>query len=165
MTKRDFFRIMIKLFGLYFIIAILFSTIPGNILFALEESSLVSYLWIIIAIVVSLLLFVLLLFKVDVLIQVLKLDKGFDNELIQFGNFNPKEILSLGIVIIGGLLIIDNLPGFLSQVLFALKDDLRGETSQIQDNFYLATGIIKILIGYLLVTNYDRISHYFSKVR
>lgn len=49
MTKRDFFILTIKLFGLFSLVTSVFSVIPSNISFALMDIDVVSILWIMIA--------------------------------------------------------------------------------------------------------------------
>ena len=84
MSKRDFFRVIIKLFGLYWIISSLLSVIPGNISYALSNLGYLGYLWAFGTTAIIILLFILLIRKTDSVIDLLKLDKGFDDETIQF---------------------------------------------------------------------------------
>jgi len=158
MTKRDFFILIIKLFGLFSLVTSLFSVLPGNISFALGHFDTFMVIWIIIALVVIVGLFVLLIFKADKVVNILKLDKDFDDERIEMGNLNPTSIIKLALIIIGGLLIIDNFPAVLSHTLFAFKGDLIGMTYETIDKFNWAVGGIKLILGFLLITNYDLVS-------
>jgi len=63
---------------------------------------------------VVIILFYLLINKTDVLIKLLQLDKGFDNEIIEFNNFALDNILKLGVIIIVGTMILDNIAVFLN---------------------------------------------------
>jgi len=155
MTKRDFFILVIKLFGLMSIVTSLFSVLPSNISFALMDIDAFSLTWIIVAVLIVLGLFVLLVFKSDKVVGLLKLDKGFDEDRIEFGNLNSADIVKIGTFIIGGLLIIDNIPAFLSHTLFAFKGSVVGQVYSTQDKFYWAVSGLNLVIGYLLITNYD----------
>jgi hypothetical protein len=64
-------------------------------------------------ILISVGIFILLIKKVDNIIDWLKLDKGFDQAQIQIGNFNESKIVSIAIFLIGGMMIVDYLPSFL----------------------------------------------------
>ncbi|GEO22945.1 hypothetical protein CQA01_34790 [Cyclobacterium qasimii] len=115
-----------------------------------------SILWIAIAIMVVVGLFVALIFKADKVVELLKLDRGFDDDKIEIGSLEPADIIKIGTFIIGGLLILDNIPAFLSHTLFALKGDVVGlEYNNIQDKFNWAVSALNLIIGFLLITNYE----------
>jgi len=99
MTKKDLFRLIIKIFGLYFVISSLFSIIPFNIEFLTTQIysnapfDYANGIWMIVNIAWIILLFVLLIYKPDIILKWLKLDKGFDDDRIDFQNFNTVNIL------------------------------------------------------------------------
>ena len=158
MTKRDFFIIIIRLFGLYSLILSLFTFIPNSFPIAFYDIDTISMIWIIGATLITLGIFLLLIFKSDKLVQILKLDKGFDDDKIEFGNFDQKNIIMLSSILIGGFLIIDNISGFLSQIIFFFKADLIG--TEYNNLSYLQWTIsgLNIIIGYLLITNHKSIA-------
>jgi len=167
MTKQDFFRLLIKILGLYFIISILFSVIPSNISFVIGQIDIIGILWLILTILVVILLFMFLIYKPDKIIVWLKLDKGFDEDRIEFQNFNNTNILKLALIVIGGILLIKNIPAFLSYTLFAFKSSIGNELNNNMIKFgnlkdYINWGIsfLNIIIGYLLIRNYN----YFSRL-
>lgn len=155
MTKRDFFILIIKVFGLFSVVTSLFSVLPSNISFAMMDIDALSILWIVMALVVVVGLFVALIFKADKVVRLLKLDKGFDDEKIEIGNLKSTDIIKIGTFIIGGLLILDNIPAFLSHSLFAFKGDVIGLEYNSQDKFRWAVSGLNLIIGFLLLTNYD----------
>jgi len=118
MTKRDFFILIIKLFGLMTIVTSLFSVLPSNISLILMDIDAFSLIWIAATVIILIGLFVLLVFKADKVVGLLKLDKGFDEEKIELGSLNSTDIIKIGTFIIGGLLIIDSIPAFLSHTRF-----------------------------------------------
>lgn len=154
MTKRDFFILWIKIFGLLSFVTSLFSAIPGNIALALMDFDRLSMFWISAAVAVVVGLFVILIFKADKVVQLLKLDKGFDEDRMDFGNLSGTDIMKIGTFIIGGLMILDNIPNFLSHTLFAFKEDIAGEAYDSKANFSWAVSAINIFLGYILVSNY-----------
>jgi len=167
MTKRDFFRIIIKFFGLYSLILTVFSFIPSNISFIIIDFNLMSILWIFGLTTFVILLYVFLILKTDRLINLLKIDEGFDEEQIVIGNFNNQQYIKFAIIILGGLLIIDFLPTFLQYSFLAFRDKVT--TSENTLNLFLEFGTprdyfnwiqagINTLLGYLLITNYYKIS-------
>lgn len=131
------------------------STIPGNLIFAVMNLSLFTLVWSFIAVAVAIGLFVLLIFKSGVLVDLLKLDRGFDDDKIELGNFRAPDVVMIGAFIIGGLLILNNFPAFLSHILFSFKGSVVGRGYGGSDNFNWAVSGIKILIGVFLITNYS----------
>lgn len=158
MTKRDFFILTIKLFGLFSIVISLFSALPTNVSLALMDIDALSLTWVVIAVVVVIGLFVLLVFKSDKIVRLLKLEKGFDDDRIELGNLNSTEIVKIGTFIIGGLLIVDNIPAFLSHTLFSFKETVIGQFYDTKAKFNWAVSGINLVLGYLLVTNYAFVS-------
>ena len=164
MTKRDFFRVLIKVFGLYSILVALLSVLPSNISFVLSYPDATGFIWLLATVIIVFSLFILLIRKSDVIIRLLKLDEGFDEERIQFENLNAKSIIKLSSIIIGGLLIIDNVPAFLSHTLFAFKSSVaHSDSFGLKDNIYWATSFIKLIVGYFLVTKYEFVSKFFNE--
>ena len=155
MTKKDFFILIIKLFGLFSVVTSLFSILPSNISFAMMNIDALSILWIVVVIVVVVGLFLVLIFKADKIVRLLKLDKGFDDDKIEIGSLRATDIIKLGTFIIGGLLILDNIPAFLSHLLFAFKRDIIGLEYNTQDKFNWAVSGLNLVIGFLLLTNYN----------
>jgi hypothetical protein len=165
MTKRDFFRVLIKIFGLYSLVLTVFSIIPQNISNVLFSFELEMLLLVAASVFISIGLFMILLFKSDSIINLLKLDKGFDDELIHFGNLNNENILKIALLIIGGFLIIDHTPRFLLDVVNVFKYKINFSTIDgSKVNYYnLSIEALNILIGYLFISNYKAISKFIDK--
>jgi hypothetical protein len=164
MTKKDFFILTIKLYGLLTLVASVFSAIPGTIAVALMDLDLVAVIWIILATVILVGLFVLLVFKADKVVQKLRLDKGFDDDRIELGNFKSVDILKIGTFIVGGFLFIDTIPGFLSHVLDAFKSSNTGIDFGLNNRFDWVVSGVNLIIGYLLMTNYNVVANLMKKV-
>tara|TARA_B100001146_G_scaffold223320_1_gene237695 strand:- start:970 stop:1500 length:531 start_codon:yes stop_codon:yes gene_type:complete len=169
MTKRDFFRIIIKLFALYAATISIFSLIPtyaGYAVDALDSLTLLLSLAVLIVIVSILLV---LIFSADKIIDLLKLDRGFDEPRIDLGNLKEMNILKLAIILISGLLIIDNTPIFLNHTYLAFKDQISNSnlnsvfTYDQVDYFQYAISAVSIVIGYLMITNYTKVAKWLSK--
>ena len=165
MTKRDFFRLLIKIFGLYSFIISLFMFLPEMIsTFFLYKDY--SYLFISLGgfLVITFFCF-LLISKADLIINKLELDKGFDDENIILGNMNSLMILKLAILLVGFFLVIDYVPSFLYHIVNAFKKEVStyGIDAQKVDYFGLTVSCVNIILGYLLLTNYKRIAECFDK--
>ena len=162
MTKKDFFRLVIKIFGLYSVISIIYSVFPSNIFMVLNDIDFVGILWIIGSLLIVGLLFAFLIYKPDKIISWLNLDKGFDDDKIDFQNFNNTNIVKLAVIVIGGIMLIRNIPAFLSHTLFAFKSSVGGYDNififTLKDYIYWATSFLNIIAGYLILTNFNYIS-------
>ena len=96
---------------------------------------------------VSVLLFLLLygaisyylIFKTDLIIDKLKLDKGFDSDAISL-NIHRSTILSIAVIVIGGLLFIDEFPNFCRQ-LFSYFQQSK-----------MSFGLVKPTISYVVIS-------------
>lgn len=95
MTKRDFFIIVIKTFGLYLLISVLFSVLPGNIVFVIQNIELVGILWLLATGIIVIGLFLLLINKATKISSVLNLEKGFDDDRIDFSGLKSIDIIKL----------------------------------------------------------------------
>ncbi len=96
MTKRDFFILIIKLFGLFSVVTSLFTSLPSHFSFALMDIDAFSLIWIGLTAIVVVGLFILLIFKSDKVVDLLRLDKGFEDDSIAFGNLSSIEIVKIG---------------------------------------------------------------------
>lgn len=162
MTKRDFFVLLIKVFGLNALVNGIFSVIPNNMMFGFSNVDIFVVLWTIAVVGIFFGTFWILILKADWLAGLLKLDKGFSDERIELGNLSSADIIKLGIFVIGGLLLIQSIPGLLSHVFWAFKGELVGKEFNEKDKFNFAVSVLNVLAGYLLMTNYDRVSKLFE---
>jgi hypothetical protein len=142
-------------------IGVVFST------FAYDNSynywfELIGFLFIAVAL---LYLFFWLTFKPDILIEKFKLDKGFDQDHIPFEKIDSVNILKIGCILVGGIIFLENIPGFLSNCFYLFRQSVQTsvegtfETNvSASSKFNLAMNVISLIIGYLLINNYEWIS-------
>ena len=89
--------------------------------------------------------FFFLIFKTQAIIRILKLDKGFDQENFQL-KVHRSTILSIATVVIGGVLLAEEIPNFCHQ-LYAYFVEKKVPIS------YTVLSASKIIIGLLLIWN------------
>jgi hypothetical protein len=162
MTKRGFFVLLIKVFGLNALVAGIFSTIPNNLMVGFSSVDISVILWTIAVVGIFVGICWILVLKADWLAALLKLDKGFSDERIELGNLSSADIMKLGVFVIGGLLLIRSIPDLLSRVFWAFKGELVGTEFNERDKFNFAVSVLNVLGGYLLMTNYDLVSKFFK---
>jgi hypothetical protein len=156
MTPRSLFNIIIKILGIFFI---------KDFLVMLSQSlSTVSYFMTggyqgaFMATIVGLLLMVLtygaisylLIFKTAMIIDKLQLDKGFDVESIQL-NIHRSTVLSIALIVIGGYIIADEIPGFIKELIFYFQYKRTGYNEYHQSIAPFIVSVVKIIIGYFLL--------------
>jgi len=104
-----------------------------------------------------------LILKAGYLVDKLRLSKGFDEERIDLGNLDSIEIIKISLMIIGGLLFINNIPTFLTYLVYSFKAEQIGITSNNDYLFKLGVSAINIIIGYLIFTNSAFLSKHLNK--
>ena len=155
MLHKDFFRLVVKLFGLYSLTIVLFTVVPQIAPQLVGFGEWYAILFIPLIIAIPVLLFLFLLFKTDLIIKWLRLDRGFGDERMMLNNMTSTTVLKLACIVIGGLLIIDNVPVLLNQALALFKTSLQHHQKDSKDFYYFGVSAVKILIGYLMVRNFE----------
>lgn len=166
MTKTDFFRVFIKCIGLFSAINAAYMMFPnisysqGNISFGLFLNGLIILFMFLIAFV--------LIFKTDWIISLFKLSKGYDSDNIDFGELKNKSFLTCGIILTGLYIMVDSLPNFLYYTYLWFKaqvsaNDFNENVGYVFDYNWWAISGLSVVIGFILVTNNERISNWFSQ--
>jgi len=166
MLIKTFWKIVIKIIGLWILFGCI-SLIPhffSTLSFTdglLDIKSLVP-IWLMLFASILAYAFVirLFLFKTDWIIEKLKLEKNFTEERIDV-KISSTEILTISIIIIGGLIIVESLPSFFSRLIdfFQQKSQLK----EYRETSWLVYYFVKLIIGYLLVTNGKNVAKYLAK--
>jgi hypothetical protein len=171
MTTKDLFNIILKILGFFFIkevIGILPFFITSFNLFkrvvGVTDDSLLNVIMLLIFILIYVLVSYILIFKSELIINKLKLDQGFDQETIPL-NIHRSTILSISIIVIGGLLITEEIPNLCKQ-LFMYFQERQLTKGQINTNLsYCILAGVKILIGLILVGNQKLIVNFIEMKR
>jgi hypothetical protein len=171
MTKKDLFKIILKLYGLYSVLELIVQ-IP-NISYMIYYDSYNEINWLFLLVpAVSLMVVYILLFKPVLLIQLFKLDHGFDNNDTN-NSMNGQDISKIAMVIIAVFMIVSNLGSFLSQIVFSFKSSVSTNSlnnllevynpNPVNYNAMLSSGL-NLLFGFLLLTNYTRLSKWIDRI-
>jgi len=93
-----------------------------------------------------------LIFRTDFVIEKLKLEEGFDQDFLPL-NIHRSTVLSIAVIVLGGLLVVTEIPTFCRQLFFYFQEKrmTRGMTNP--KIAYSVFSGVKILIGILLLTN------------
>jgi hypothetical protein len=167
MTIRTFWTILLKVVGLYIVFGSLY-VVPQFVgtFYSLDydnwDARLLTAIGLaIISIGIYMLTLRVFIFRTSWLIDNLHLDKGFLEDRIDL-NISSSAILAIAVIVVGGLMFVESLPRFCSQVFAYLKAEntFRDEsTSSDPILFYM----LKTLVGYLLMTNSKYVVNFINK--
>ena len=167
MTKKDLLRIILKIAGLYFLITVVFFQIPSFLVF-IKTVPVISLLVAFLVFAVFAAVFTVLIFKPDLAINSLKLDKGFDDDAFSAAHASLPDLIKLSVIVIGLFLIVKELPQFITHLFFLFKLLVKNKTgmsdaiehSVLTD--YASWGIktLSLIAGYLMITNYSAVARF-----
>ncbi len=153
MAPRTFFKICIKLLGIYMVLASVTVVFPQLTVIMFEfntsDNDYLMMLIFVLLLVIGLLYLMLhyCFFKTDWIIDKLALDKNFPEENFAI-NMHRSTILNIAIIVIGGFVIIDSLPNLVQQVFSYQLTNQFGATI---DKGWIVLYGVKIIIGFLLI--------------
>lgn len=166
MSIKTFWSILIKVLGLILISGALV-VVPQSISFiyyALKSGDFADVLSVaglnLILLLIYFLIIRLCIYKTNWIIDQLKLDKGFETENIEL-NFDATKIISIAIIVIGGLLFIESIPVLLREIMVFFED--KNLFKDYPKSGLIVFNFCKVLIGYLLMTNSFRIADFIQK--
>jgi len=170
MTPRSLFNVILKILGIFLIKDLLF-IIPQFIIAIIPNGSSSTSVMEIIGflsidlIVLSACAFLpyFLIFKTEVVVEKLKLYKGFDQETIPM-NIHRSTIINISIIIIGGLLISEQIPTCLHQV-YVYFQEKKLYNQKAPNPVYIYLSLVKIAIGLFLITGQRQIVNFIEKQR
>lgn len=170
MTLRTLFNIILKILAIFYIKDIL-EIVPQLLsvgVYLTKADTVNESIWTLVFTLIMLVVYFLvsyfLIFKTNVVIDKLKLDRGFDEKDISI-NIHRSTILSIAIIVIGGYMVADEIPN-LCRRLFSYFQERRmtyGQTNPSISNSVLSG--VKIIIGILLMLEQRKIVNLIERQR
>lgn len=164
MSIKTLFNIILKIIGLLLLKEVVTDLLPTFIAtlskLGVYSASVLIFNLIIIGIYVS--CAILCISKSNALIDKLNLDKGFAEQYIN-ANIDTATIFSAATIIVGGLIVFNEVPNFLQ---LAYSYFMLRHTTHSSDGFqssYILFSTIKIIIGLLLIGNRAEIVKFLLK--
>jgi hypothetical protein len=164
MTPRSLFNIILKVLGIFFIQDFL-AAIPQLLsvfLYAFTPEARQEAIWALVSALLLLFAYGIvsfyLIFRTAIIIDKLKLDKGFDQEAFPL-NIHRSTVLSISIIVIGGLIVVDEIPNFCRQLVsyYQAKRMTMGWQTQPSWISYIVLSGVKIIVGVLMLSNQRQI--------
>jgi hypothetical protein len=168
MTLRTFWRIFLKAIGIWIILESISILASFLLVFLSSQGKEIEYnfnylTFLIQFILVSggyFLVFRYFILKTDWLIDKLKLDKGFEEENLDV-KIDPKNILTLAVIVLGGFLFVHSIPILFSELfLFSQGKEIFSENP---GSHWIILYGIETTIGFLLMINYKPVVEFFTK--
>ena len=172
MTPKNLFNIILKVIGIFFIkdaLVFLAQLVPqllyiNNDNKFLEMGGIINLLSTLVAAFVCIGIIYLLIFRTNYIIDKLKLDKGFDKETIPL-NLHRSVILSIAIIVIAGLILVNEIPNFINQLHFYFEQrNMSYGNVSMNAVAYVLLSASKIFIALLLII-YQRLIVNFIELR
>lgn len=154
MTIRDFFRLISKLFGLLLFVYILQSIIPVigymNFPMFMENGDFLSLFGLnLIPVIIA----GIMIFKPDLLINLFRLDKGFEEKNVNLGTMTTASILMAAIVIVGFYQIASGVDLMIRVTINDLADQTLmnpREKRTILQSLFVNYGFYQLLVGIVI---------------
>lgn len=166
MSIKTFWMILIKILGLLLILSALtiipqwLSSIYGTYQAHDVEAFVTLLIILLFTSLVYFFVFKFCVYKTSWIIDKLKLDKGFENETIEL-NANSDKVISIAVIVIGALMLVESIPVFFRQLfMFFQQDSLFKDYPQ---SGWMIFNFLKVLMGYLLMTNSFRIAQFVNR--
>ena len=159
MAPNTFFTFFLRIFGLYLIwqtltlVPSVFSTLIyyGSTPDSSGAFSTVSAIVFIILFFIAILRYCI--FKTDWIIEKLRLTKGLAEEKIDI-NLHRSSLLSIAIIVLGGLMLADGLPLLTFNIIEYIQANSTYQTfSQNRFSPYIVSNLLKVIIGYFMVAD------------
>jgi len=162
MTPKSLFTVLLKFFGVYFITQIVVAVpqLISQLYFSTGfYSSVAVFFYTVFALGIYGAMAWLLIFRTDHIIEKLKLDKGFEEEHFSL-NMHRSSVMSIAVIVIGGLAVINALPSVLSLVYNYIRSQvslLNLHTTEIVEVIFVGT---QLLIGLLLLIKHRAVVNF-----
>ena len=167
MTYKDLFRIAIRLFALASILYSLFTAIPQLFYYVISDAGFLILGFAVTLLAISIIFYFLIL-KSDSIIEMLRLTKGLDDDKVSLTAISTKNLLEIGIIIVGCTAFIGAFPDFLIECFTWFSQRIRDDNSGLfsflepRRDTYIAENFLEVLIGYLLITNFDKVAKFIA---
>ncbi len=164
MSKRDLFTALVKLLGFYFFLTYFLSLLSSlYYLITVKENTFGDLLSDISQHIFLLVVFTLLMLYGDKIVSLFRLSNGYDTDKIVVDNLTAVDIVKVGVFIIGGILIVNNLPYMITWIIQRFTVAIRNENMPTFDEYGAFRAFANLVLGFLMITNFGRIAKYFVK--
>ena len=163
MSPRDFFRIVLKILALLFIVNGIVPATSSIITYFGDDSNV--FIALIILNLIYVIITIVVFAKTDSIIKYLRLESGYESEHFEFGQPHSGKIIRLACIIAGLYMMFESVPDILVESLIYLKLDVSESLFNdfnLNSEYFLLKSVFKLFFGLLLVLLRHRIAGLFS---
>ncbi|MDF3025959.1 MAG: hypothetical protein K0S23_266 [Fluviicola sp.] len=168
MSIRSFWLLIIKTIGIWIVIRGIISLpeivinflVAYNAPYSTSEVIFFQVLFLIVPILFYLLVLRFLILKTQSIIDLLKLERGFEETRIDI-TLPYNKVLRIIIILIGGIIFITAIPNLFENLYSFITEDRPFNESPMATS--LIVGIVQSIIGFLIMTNSDIVQRYINK--
>lgn len=161
MTKRDLFRVIIKSIGLFSMIAFIMNLVNNFILLLSFQLNVYTNILIVLICILAILFIVYIIYKPDSIINLLKLDKGYDDNRFEI-SINLFNLVCISIISIALYMLVNNIGFLINNIIFYFKSiDAVYMANNL--NYSFISPCIFIILSSLLLFNYRLIANFILK--
>ncbi|MEN9304025.1 MAG: hypothetical protein RL264_2454 [Bacteroidota bacterium] len=166
MTKTDFFKIILKVLGIYLILLFAVSFIQIGVSYYYDRSEFSKFFMIFLLLLAIVIVYVMVL-KPILIIRLFRLDKGFESDDISLTFNDGKGLIKIALTCTAIYLIASNLGDFLTELFFWFKSSIpKNKLETVLSTFdayqvnyvKLISSGVQILTGFLFLFNANAIS-------
>ena len=162
MTAKDFFNIVLKIFGLFFLREIL-NTVPqltSALIMLFKPEDFIEGIFIFLGTVFILIFYIALtyqlIFKTSRIVEKLKLERDFNDKIFDF-KIPRAEGLTISLIVIAGIILVNQIP-LLIKELFEIIQERKLSFGNTKINYsYIIIAAVKIIIATLFIGERVRI--------
>lgn len=162
MTPKDFFRIIIKILGILFVINSI-STLMTTLSYFSFDGALFSLIGVL---MLAFLVAYGIFFKTDGIIKFFNLGNGFESERFDFSRTESKFIMELSCAILGFYFITINIPYLFQELFFYFKSNINTSSFELFTREFskldFINTILYLLLGLALIKLRKPISKYLT---
>lgn len=160
MNSKTFFNILLKVVGIFLLKDAIFGVITTMTAFATSIDLFDADFFIVLLISLAYVVFpFLFIFKTEEISKLLRLTNNIEQEIPL--NVHRSTVLTIAVIVFGGVLLVDAIPAFIGQVWEYYKMKRQEELFQYRpDMKYIIMHGVKIIIGLLLLGNARPIVNY-----
>ena len=162
MSSKQFFNIVLKIFGLFFLIEIL-NTVPqliSTLIMMFTDEEVYKGLFVFLGAFVVLTFYVVLtyqlIFKTPRIIDKLKLDQDFNEQRFDF-KIPKAEVLTISLIVIAGIILVNQIPILVKEIFEIIQIRRFTFGDNKIDYGYCVIAAVKIVIAALLLGERVRI--------
>ncbi|MES2776008.1 MAG: hypothetical protein V4722_17660 [Bacteroidota bacterium] len=168
MTPRSLFNIILKVLGIFFIkdvvttVPQLISTAVYLLEFGTGNGSLRSLIYAVLQLAIFTYVSYFLIFNTHKLIDLFKLDKGFEEDQFTF-QIDASSVYRIAIIVTGAFILVNEIPEFCRFLFNSFEEGSRDYIREKTGISRVVVSVVKMLIGLLLIGERNRIADFFER--